>query len=140
MDFILLLGRILFGAIFVSSAIGHFKATDAMTAYAESKGVPNARLAVLGGGVVIMVGALSIALGIFGDVGALLLLAFLLPTAFIMHPFWKETDPMMQMNEQVQFMKDVSLAGACLVILWVMSGYPDFTITDNLLDLHDLES
>ncbi len=85
MDIVALIGRILFSAIFLSSAYGHFAQTAAMTGYAESKKVPAARLAVLGGGVLLLLGGLMVLLGVWGDLGALFLVVFLVPTALLMH-------------------------------------------------------
>lgn len=70
MDVVVLIGRILFAALFVVSAYAHFGQTDAMTGYARSKGVPAAKLAVLLGGVLLTLGALSILLGLWPDLGA----------------------------------------------------------------------
>jgi putative oxidoreductase len=121
MDVVLLVGRILFGLVFLGSAMGHLTQTDAMAGYAGSKGVPAARAATIVSGVVMVVGALLVILGWWGDLGALLLALFLIPTAFVMHAFWKETEPMEKQMEQIQFMKDLSLAGAALVLLWLFS-------------------
>ena len=33
------------------------------------------------------------------------------------HAYWKETDPMAKMNEQIAFNKEVSLIGAILIII-----------------------
>src|SRR6266536_1090218 len=93
MDVVVLIGRILFAALFLNSAVVHFRQTDAMAAYAGSKGVPSPRLATLAGGVLLGLGGLSILLGVWADLGALLLLVFLVPTAVLMHGFWKESDP-----------------------------------------------
>jgi uncharacterized membrane protein YphA (DoxX/SURF4 family) len=134
-DVIALIGRILFAAVFVGSGIGHLTQTQAMTGYAQSKGVPAARVAVLVSGVVMVVGILMLVLGIWADLGALLLVAFLLPTAFLMHPFWKETDPQAKVMEMVQFQKDVSLAGASLLIfalIVILGDDLDLTITGPL--------
>jgi hypothetical protein len=57
-------------------------------------------------------GGLSVALG------ALLILAFLLPVAFFMHAFWKETDEQAKANQMAHFMKNMAMAGAALVILY----------------------
>ncbi len=48
---------------------------------------------------------------------------FLLSTAFVMHPFWKESDPQASMNEMSHFMKDLALAGAALLIAFY-AGMP----------------
>jgi len=115
-DVVALIGRILFAAIFLASSYGHFTQAEAMAGYAGSKGVPQPKLAVFAGGAVMLIGVLLIVLGIWADLGALLLVVFLLPTAFLMHAFWRETDGQAQQQEQVHFMKDVSLAGASLLL------------------------
>jgi uncharacterized membrane protein YphA (DoxX/SURF4 family) len=123
MDVVALIGRILFSALFLGSAFGHLTQADAMAGYAASRGLPQPKLAVLGSGVLILIGGLLVLLGIWIDLGALLLVIFLLPTAFLMHPFWKETDAMAKQNEMVAFQKDIALAGAGLLILALYAGY-----------------
>ena len=116
MDVVALIGRILFAAIFVVSARGHLTQTAALAGYAGSKGVPQPRFATIASGVVMLVGILMIVLGIWADLGALLLVVFLVPTAVLMHAFWRETDGQAKQQEQVQFLKDTSLAGASLLL------------------------
>ncbi|WP_020388733.1 DoxX family protein [Kribbella catacumbae] len=125
MDVVVLIGRILFAALFAVSAYAHFGQTEAMTNYARSKGVPAAKLAVLLGGVLLTLGALSILLGLWPDLGALLLVVFLVPTALLMHPFWKETDASAKQMEQVQFTKDTALAGASLMLFALFAQVGD---------------
>ncbi|GGM45355.1 hypothetical protein GCM10012275_15480 [Longimycelium tulufanense] len=116
MDLVALVGRILFVLIFFGSAYGHFTNTDYMAGYAQAKKLPAPRLAVLGSGVWMVVGGLLVLLGLWGDFGALMLFLFLAPTALVMHAFWRETDPRARANEQIQFMKDIALAGGALLI------------------------
>ena len=71
-------------------------------------------------------GGIFVALGIYADLGALLLAVFLIPTAFMMHAFWKETDPTAKMNESTAFFKDLSLAGAALIILALVANGANF--------------
>lgn len=135
MDVIILIGRILFVALFLSSAVGHFTRTDSMASYAEGKKVPGARNAVLGAGVLQILGGLSVLLGIWPDLGALLLAIFLIPTAIYMHNFWRETDPQARYLERIQFLKDLSLAGAALMLLGLFAKLGDdlgLTITGPL--------
>jgi putative oxidoreductase len=115
-DVVALIGRILFVALFLGSGFAHLSQTQAMAGYASSKGVPAAKLATQVTGVMIIVGALLVLLGIWADLGALLLVVFLIPTAVLMHAFWKETDPQQKQQENVQFMKDLALGGAALLI------------------------
>jgi putative oxidoreductase len=135
MDVVALIGRILFALLFLGSAYGHLTQSAAMAGFAASRGVPQPRLAVLASGALILVGGLLVLLGVWMDLGALLLVIFLVPTAVLMHPFWKETDPMAKQNEMISFQKDIALAGAALIILALYSGYGDglgITITGPL--------
>jgi putative oxidoreductase len=77
-------------------------------------------------------------LGVWMDLGALLLVVFLLPTAVLMHGFWKETDAQAKMTETVQFSKDLGLAGASLMLFAFFSFVGDdlgLTITGPLFHL-----
>ncbi len=123
MDVVALIGRILFAALFLGSAFGHLTQTEAMAGYAGAKGVPQPKLAVIGSGVLIAVGALMVLLGIWIDLGALFLVIFLVPTALLMHQFWKESEPQAKQLEMVQFQKDLALAGGALLILALYGGY-----------------
>lgn len=125
MDIIVLIGRILLAALFIGSAIGHLTQTQGMAGYAQSRGVPAARPAVIVSGLLILVGALMVLLGIWPDLGALLLFIFLVPTALLMHPFWKETDPQARQMEMIQFQKDLALAGASLLALALFASAGD---------------
>ena len=122
MDVVALIGRILFVIVFFGSALGHFTQTAAMAGYAAAKGVPSAKAATLGSGVLMVVGGLMLLLGVCADLGALLLVLYLLPTALVMHAFWKETDAQAKQQEMIQFNKDVSLAGGALMFFGLYAG------------------
>ncbi|WP_147437660.1 DoxX family protein [Streptomyces radicis] len=139
MDIVVLIGRIVFVALFLNSALGHLTQTPAMAGYARSKGVPFPEASVLLSGILMVVGAVSVVLGVWPDLGALLLVAFLVPTALLMHPFWKETDPATRQNDMVHFMKDLSLAGAAFMLFGLFAiagGEVGLTITAPLFDQH----
>ncbi|WP_027502059.1 DoxX family protein [Rhodococcus sp. UNC363MFTsu5.1] len=137
MDIVVLIGRILFSVLFLSSAVGHLTQSKAMAQYAASKGVPMAQLSVLASGVLLVVGALSVLLGVWADLGSLLLVAFLVPTAALMHNFWTESDPQARQMEMVQFNKDIALAGAALMLFafFAHTGDLGLTITGPLFSL-----
>lgn len=117
MDVVVLVGRILFAAVFLGGAVGHFTSTAAMAAYTESMGLRPGRLFVLGSGIWQMIAALLVVVGAWIDLGALMLAVFLVPTAAVMHRFWAAPDAETKMNEQIHFNKDISLAGAALMLL-----------------------
>ena len=134
MDEIFLIGRILFAYLFIGSGIGHLTQTAAMAGYAESRGVSNSKLMVQISGVAMILGAVSIVFGIWGDIGALGLAILLVITAVMMHAFWKETDPTNKMMEMVQFNKDIALAGGALAIFYILgSDFAPYTITNPLI-------
>ena len=110
------IGRLLFAALFLVSAYGHLTRRKMMAGYAASRGVPAAELLVVATGVQMAVGSLMVALGVWPDLGALILFLFLIVTAFWMHPFWKESEPQNRAMERVQYYKDLALAGAALVM------------------------
>ncbi|MFC3965845.1 DoxX family protein [Nocardia jiangsuensis] len=138
MDVVVLIGRILFAVLFLGSAAGHLTQADGMAGYAASRGIPAPKLAVLGSGVLILVGALSVLLGVWADLGSLLLVLFLLPTAVLMHPFWKETDAETKQMEMIGFNKDVALGGAALALFAFFAHTPELglTITGPLFHLN----
>jgi uncharacterized membrane protein YphA (DoxX/SURF4 family) len=140
-----LIGRILFGILFVASGLmGHLAAYPQSRGYAQSKGIPLAGPAVLvsgvgivAGGIGIAAGGIGIAAGIWADLAALGIAVFLFFTAFFMHQFWRETDQMARIAELTQFQKDVGLLGAALVFFAVVAYGGEFgpMLTDPLFDL-----
>ncbi|MEU4314692.1 DoxX family membrane protein [Nocardia sp. NPDC024068] len=137
MDVVVLIGRVLFVILFLSSALGHFTQTKAMAGYAQSKGVPMPELAVQASGALMLLGGLSILLGIWADLGCLLLFVMIVPTMIMMHSFWKETDAEATQAETIQFNKDLALAGA-LVMLFAFFAHTEelgLTITGPLFSL-----
>ena len=116
MEAIELIGRLLFVGAFLMSGISHLTKRGGMVAYAETTRNPAPAVTVPLSGVVEIVSCLLIALGAWPDLGALLLAFFLIPTAFYMHAFWKVEDPQMRQNQQIHFMKNVSLAGAAIAL------------------------
>lgn len=125
MDVLFLIGRILFGLLFLGSAFAHLTQSVGMGTYAESRGVKPGRPAVIASGLVILVGAVLVILGIWIDVGAILLGLFLLSAAFLMHAFWREEDPGARQMEMIQFQKDIALLGASLILLYLAWEFGD---------------
>ena len=126
MDVVLVIGRVLFALLFINSGIAHLTKLEAMTGYAKYKKVPAAKLGVIVSGLMILVGGLYVALGIYADLGALLIALFLIPTSFLMHAFWKETDATAKQNETISFFKNLSMAGAALIIFALVATGTDF--------------
>jgi len=121
MEYVLLIGRILFSAIFIISALmGHFSLET--IAYASDHGVPAAALLVPLSGLVALAGGLSVLLGYKARKGAWLLVIFLVPMMFMMHHFWSMQDAGEAMLHRAMFMKNLSMVGAALIIAYFGSG------------------
>ena len=136
MDVLFLIGRIVFAVVFLfSGATAHLLEARKGIAYARMYRVPAASLLVPLSGVMAVAGALSVMLGIWADLGALLLVAFLLPVAFFMHGFWREMDEQMKANQMAHFMKNMAMAGGALVLFYAynqLQGEAGLSITDPL--------
>ena len=126
MDTVLIIARVLFALLFINSGITHLTKLQAMVGYATYRKIPAAKLYVIVTGLMILTGGLYVALGVYADLGALLIAVFLIPTAFLMHAFWKESDATAKAGESAHFFKDISLAGAALIIFALVGSGVDF--------------
>ena len=126
MDWVLLVGRILFALIFVvSGATVHLIQRKQGVEYARANGVPLPELLVPLSGLQAVVGGLLVALGLWADLGALLIALFAFPVAYGMHAFWKVSDPMERINQQTHFFKNVSMGGAGLALFAFFQQFGD---------------
>jgi putative oxidoreductase len=124
MGIIGLIGRIILGAILAMSGINHFRQMKGMVAYTRSKRVPMPSLAVAVTGIMLLFSGVAI-IGWWGSViiPALVILAiFLFFATFMMHQFWKVTDPQARRHEMVAFTGNMMLFGATLVMLAFVSN------------------
>lgn len=133
MDFIWLVGRVLFGLIFIGSGIGHVVEADSSAQHAATKNVPQPKNAVLLSGATFFIGGVSVILGLYGDLGALAIILTLIPATVLFHRFWEETDPMVKQVEMSHFMKNLSLIGAALILFSIFaregSDFVPYTVT-----------
>ncbi len=113
---VFLVARVLFGGLLAFQGLNHFQNADAMSGYAQSKGVPAARASVLLSGAVLILGGLGIVLGVFPAIAAGAVAVFLLVTTPMMHNFWAVPEDQQQ-GEMTNFIKNVELFGALLVFL-----------------------
>ncbi len=120
MQYIFLLGRVLFSSIFLIKSLEHF--SPDIINRAANAGVIGASWLVPVSGIIALLGGLSILLGYKAKIGAWLLVIFLLPTAFAVHNFWISQDFFSNMMHQYCFFKNLSLTGAALMIAYFGSG------------------
>lgn len=119
-----LIGRIILGVYYLFNASNHFFQLNTMAAYAQSKGVPAPKLAVLVSGVLLLIGGLSILTGFQPLIGIAALVLFFLPVTFVMHAFWKVQDQMARIREMVDFLKNIALMASALMLLAIPTPWP----------------
>lgn len=119
MEFVFLIGRVIFGGFFVLNGINHFAQKKGLAEYAKSKHIASPETAVTLSGLLILLSGACIVLGIFVDIALLGLILFLFITSFTMHAFWKDTDVSAKMNNHIAFMKNMALLGASLMTLYI---------------------
>jgi putative oxidoreductase len=106
-----LVGRILLVIIFLNSGIGKIGNFEGTAQYMAKFGMSNTSFFLFGAIVFELVGSVTVILGYFTRLGALLILIFLIPTTLIFHANF--ADPI----QMIMFLKNVSMFGGCLLLL-----------------------
>jgi putative oxidoreductase len=115
------LGRVLLSLIFLLSAVGKFNDWPGTANMLAAKGLPAADALLSVAVVLEIVGGASVLFGLYARLGAVALLAFMIPVTVIMHNFWA-FEGGEQMNEMINFMKNVSITGGILLVLAFGAG------------------
>ena len=137
MDIVMIIGRVLFALMFLMSGLNHLTKSQAMTGYAQFKKVPAAKASVLLSGLVMLLGGLSVVLGIYADLGAIALAVLVIVMALKMHNFWTQTDPQAKQTETIAFFKNLSMGGAALFLFALVANGGDFgpVVSDDIISL-----
>jgi putative oxidoreductase len=116
-------GRVMLSLIFILSGFGKITGYDGTAAYMAAKGMPMVAvllpltiLTELGGGILL-------AIGFQTRWVALALAGFSILAALVFHDFWSVTDAAQHMNQQINFLKNVSMAGGLLMIFSMGPGH-----------------
>jgi putative oxidoreductase len=133
---ILLVGRILFACLFAFSARGHIQHHARYVGIARGK-LPMPVVAGWPTGVFLLLADVSIVAGIWPDVGALMVAAFLLPATLLFHPFWTIADAAVRRTQQGSFYRNVTLVGAALSLFALLTavGHIAFALTGTAIRL-----
>jgi putative oxidoreductase len=133
-DVVFLIGRLLVASLFVQSGVAnHFGRRG--VEYARAYNAPAPEILVPASGAAIVLGGILVAFGIWADLGALLIAAFLLGITPIMHAFWKEQEAEARVSQMVNFTKNFALLGGALIIFYAynqLQGEAGLSITDPL--------
>ena len=110
-----LAGRILLGLIFVLSGFAKISGFDGTAGYIGSKGLPLPHLLAALTIVVELGGGLALMAGFYTRQAVVALAGFSLLTAVVFHNFWAAPQAE-QMMQQINFMKNLAIAGGMLVL------------------------
>lgn len=143
MTLVRMLARPMLAAIFVVQGVRAIKNPDAMVPAAKpftdqmvptvkrmapdqvARRVPeNPRTLVRLNGVVHLVGGLALASGQGRRAAAWLLAASMVPTTMAGHAYWEEDDPAQRANQQIHFLKNLSMMGGLLLAAVDTEGKP----------------
>lgn len=123
MNILFLIGRIIFGGFFLYNSYKHLHNNAGMISYAQFKGVPMPKLAIIGSGILILLGGFSMITGLYPKLGVLCIALFLIPVTFQMHAYWKEEGEARTM-QHIQFNKNMAILGAALMLLAIPTPWP----------------
>ena len=117
-----LIGRIFLSAIFIFEAIDTILYIDKTKATMDQYGLTwNQNLLVYGTIFLLLGGGLMVLLGYRSTFGALLLLLYWVPVAFLVHDFWNYPKDQLRL-QSILFMKDVAIIGGLLMLAGKGSG------------------
>jgi putative oxidoreductase len=134
---VLLVGRILFVAPLLMAGLGFHVAKSSMAeGYARQMGFPLPSIAGWLTGIWMSVGALSVALGVWPDIGVLMLCTFAIIAAAYFHRFWTLEDESQKQTQQQLFFRNMIIVGGGLSLFaFFASAGPGlrFSITEPLI-------
>lgn len=114
-------GRILVALIFLWSGIGKIGGFAGTAGYMASKGLPMVEVLLALTIVIEVGGSLMLIVGWKARWAAAVMFLWMIPVTLVFHNFWA-VPPAEVMNQQINFMKNLSIMGAMLYILAFGAG------------------
>lgn len=135
---IMLAGRLLFGGFFVGVAgRAHIQQSPMFVGFARSTTFPAPGIAGWPTGVWLEIGGLSIILGIWPDIGALMVALFAAIAASFFHRYWAIEDDMQKITQQQLFWRNMVIIASCLFMFATFAAIGDglrYAVTRALFD------
>lgn len=136
MDVVELLGRLLLAATFLITPYGVVKSADRVAgspAFTKSAALSGLSvgvrvLMIRSVSVAAMAGAVMIGVGLWPDLGALLLVVFLVPVTVVMHRFWEEEEWLPRKQRRDAFLSNMSMAGGALILFAYVNASQDVAL------------
>ena len=112
-----LVGRVFFVLYFVLMGSSHLLNFREHSALLQRKGVPLPKAATLLTVFMMVGGGVLVLFDWHRWIGLTMLFGIIFPAPFFLHHFWNETESYSRLSEFAHFIKDISLAGAALLLL-----------------------
>jgi putative oxidoreductase len=120
---VLLVGRILFAGYFAYYGLGHLRGSRGFVEGTRARGrLPVPFLAGWPAGVWLGAGALSVALGVWPDVGALMLGVFVTLTILVVHDFWNLEEDAGREAQRQLFLRNTAFVASCVALFGTFAG------------------
>lgn len=123
---VVLAGRVLFAAYFAYFGYGHLRGSRGFVEGTRSKG--RLRVPALAGwpaGLWLLAGALSVAVGVWPEIGALMLGVFVVLTALYVHDFWNLEEASERGSQRQLFLRNMAYLASCVVMFGTFAGIGD---------------
>jgi uncharacterized membrane protein YphA (DoxX/SURF4 family) len=121
MDALFLVARVLLVAVFVIVPLQVIGASGLIAAAPPLRRVPVPRASIVAMSSAAIAGAALVILGVWPDVGALVIAAYLVPVTLVMHPFWTFADAGQRKSHRESLLLNVSILGGCLLFFWALN-------------------
>jgi uncharacterized membrane protein YphA (DoxX/SURF4 family) len=117
-----LIGRFVVGGMYASAGVANLLDLDAKAGYVASKGVFEPKALVFLASLLLVVGGISILIGLRPRLGVAAIALFLIPVTLIMHNFWA-FEGMQRVIERHGFMSNLGLLGSALMFLAIPQSW-----------------
>jgi putative oxidoreductase len=129
-DAVFIIGRLIFGGYRVLNGLNHFTNMKMMADFTGQRGVPfPAKLSVAVTGLMMLLGGLTIILGVYTYIGIALIILFLLSATIFVHRSWEMSDSMARMMQMILFMRNAAYIGVLLMLYTLGDTWP-FNVFD----------
>lgn len=136
---VLLVGRVLFAAYFAYYGLGHFRGSRNFIEGTRARGrLPVPILAGWPAGVWLWAGALSLALGIWPDIGVSMIALFVALTIVFVHDFWNLDEEGGREAQRQLFLRNGAYVAASVAMFGMFAGLGErlpFVLVPPLLTL-----
>jgi putative oxidoreductase len=116
MKYVALAARICLCLIFFKAGISHFTGFSGLVETINSQGLPLASLLAAGTVFFQLLGSVSLLLGYKTNIGAILLIIFLIPASLVFH------NPIADPSQINDFLKNIGLIGGLLMVIYAGAG------------------